>query len=147
MSTRTSPACTTATLTMPRAVHAGLQATWSGIFNNTSATLSASDVIQMCVVPTGAIILDIRVSGKAGVTANVFKVGDGGDDDRFGTITLSATSQFLRTNANTGHAYQYSLSDDAAVQYETIDLTLLTASSVTLTASIVMTVEYWMPPK
>lgn len=147
MATYTSPALTTATFTQPRNVHAGLQVAYSGVYNANGNTLSASDVIQMCAVPHGAIIVDIQVSGHGGATSHTIKVGDGGDDDRFGTITLSATTQFLRTNAATGHAYQYSLSDDAVPRYDTVDLTIQTSGSVTATASIIMTVYYYMPPK
>lgn len=129
----------------PRALHAGLQVA-RGVYAGVDATLSASDTIQMVRIPNKAVILDIQVSGVAGAAATVVKIGDGGDDDRFGTVTLSATSQFLRSNAASGHCYQYSLSDDASPLYDTIDITIQSASSVTTTASIVLSVAYYMPP-
>jgi hypothetical protein len=147
MATYSSPSVTNVTPATARVVHAGLQTAYSGVYNASGSTLSASDVIQMCVVPHGAIIVDIQVSGHGGAASHTIKVGDGGDDDRFGTITLSATSAFLRTNAGTGHAYQYSLSDDATTRYDTIDLTVQANGSATTTASIVMTVIYYMPPR
>lgn len=130
----------------PRNIQAGLQ-TVVGVYNSNGTSLSASDVIQMVRVPHGAIIIDRIISGVIPGDAFLVKIGDGGDDDRYGTVTLSATAQCLSGNAAAGHAYQVSLSDDATVRYETIDLTISTAASQTTTSSIVLTVNYFMAPK
>ncbi len=128
----------------PRQVHAGLQTVF-GLYNAGGETLSVSDTIQMVRIPNGAIIVDWAISGIVpGVTAQLVKIGDGGDDDRFGSVSLSATSQHLRPQASTGHAFQYSISDDANPLYDTIDLTLGAQGSATVTCSIVLTVTYYM---
>jgi hypothetical protein len=134
------------TQTGPRGNHAGLQTAYA-LYNASGSTLSVSDVIQMVQVPHGAVIVDVHVSGIAGTAATTLKVGDGGDDDRFGTVTLSATSQFLRTNAAAGHAAVVSVSADSTTRYETIDLTVGAAASATTTCSIAMTVIYYMSPR
>lgn len=130
-----------------RNVYAGAQYSF-GVYNANGNTLSVSDVIQMVAVPVGAVIIDLQVSGLVpGVTATVLKVGDGLSDARFGTVTLSATAQFLRTNTALGHGYQITLSDDAAVRYDTIDLVVNSSASVTTTCSIAVSVVYYMAPR
>ena len=130
----------------PRVVHAGSIPAF-GIYNANGATISAGDVIQMVQVPNGAVIDEVIVGGLIPITALTFTVGDGGSSARFiSTSTLSATAVIVRMNAGAGLGYQYSLSSDATTRYDTIDITIGTASSVTVTCSIALTVFYHMPP-
>lgn len=130
----------------PRDIHAGLQTAY-GYYTAGGVTLSAGDVIQMVKVPNGAVIVHRAISGVAGAAAVGLNIGDGGDGDRYGHVTLSATAHYHIGNAAAGHGYQYSLSDDATVRYDTVDLTIDSVSSATATCSIVLTVTYYMAPK
>lgn len=134
----------------PKQCHEGLNVGY-GYYTSNGGTVSAGDVIQMVRVPNRAIIVDWALSGIIPNAAAVLSVGDGGSATRFGvTATLSATTAFKRMDgvngAGAGHGFQISLSDDAAdPRYETIDLTVVSGTS-TVTASIVLTVFYYMPP-
>lgn len=110
--------------------------------------LTAASVIQMIPIPDRAIILDGTLRGS-GASNCKLSVGDGGDADRFlSTVTQSTTSshqlwEFFEKAATiaTGFGYQYSLSDDAAVKWDTIDILVGSAS---LTGTVMLQVQYYM---
>lgn len=127
--------------------HAGVNAVM-GHYNANGATLSASDEIQMVKIPHGAIILDVVVGGTCPLSSVLqLQVGDGGDDDRFGEASISATAALVRPiGSATGLGYTYSMSDDADQRWDTIDLTVAAAGTATTTCSLVMWVTYYMKP-
>lgn len=124
-----------------RQVHAGT-VTRKFVYSVT-ASLSAGDIIQLVKVPHGAIIDSIMLT-RTGAGQFTGTVGDGGDDDRFfGSSTLVASTVF--TNANmlaTGVGYQYDISDNAAEQFDTIDLTVDTVTTATAAGVITGYVQY-----
>jgi hypothetical protein len=105
---------------------------------------SAGDVIQMVKVPHGAIIDDLKVimTGSGNDTKMEITIGDGGSATRFlGSASTSFTvGHTLVLTDNWG--YQYNVSDDAADQYDTIDITIGTIVSATATGTITMLVTY-----
>lgn len=117
-----------------------------GVYNANGLTVSAGDVLQMVKIPHQARIVDLYVAGSIPVDGAAIVVGDGSDVDRYVTTTSVSTGPFLvRMNAGTGAAFQYSFSDDAVNQFDTIDITIVSAGSVTVTCSIQLVVEYAMP--
>jgi hypothetical protein len=113
-----------------------------------STGLTAGSVIQMIPIPDRAIIYEGQLRGS-GASNCKLSVGDGGDADRFiSTATQSTTSSHQVWNffekaltIATGFGYQYSLSDDAAVKWDTIDI--LTGSA-SLTGTVMLRVSYYM---
>jgi len=131
----------------PRLVHAGgIQVLAKfNLAETLSATgVSAGDVIQMAKIPHGSIIDDLKVimTGTGNDTKAVVTIGDGGSATRFfGSASLSLTvGHTIVLSDNWG--YQYNLSDDAADQYDTIDITVGTITSATATGTITMLISY-----
>ena len=106
--------------------------------------VSAGDVIQMVKIPHGAIIDDLKVimTGTGNDTKTVISIGDGGSSTRFqGSASTSFTvGHTLVLTDNWG--YQYNVSDDAAEQYDTIDIAIGTIVSATATGTITMLCTY-----
>jgi len=106
--------------------------------------VSAGDVIQMVKIPHGAIIEDLKciMTGTGNDTKTVIRIGDGGSAARyFGSASASFTvGHTVVLSDNWG--YQYNLSDDAADQYDTIDITIGTIVSATATGTITMIFSY-----
>lgn len=94
-----------------------------------TATASVGDVVQMVKVPRGAIIDEIVVFSDGGDHANI---GDGGSVARYFASSSALTTRHILTRVEgvqAGIGYQYDISDDAAVAYDTIDLTIVVADS------------------
>lgn len=112
------------------AVHADLTVT----------AAATNDVFEMVKIPKGAVIYDV-ILGAANVdtgTALVMTVGDGGDTDRF--ITLSTVGQaggIARMNSYVGQGYTYTADD-------TIDILVTTGATGVETGSptVSLTVFY-----
>lgn len=136
MATFTSTAC--ASGVMPRAIHAGVNSVSAA--HTVSGSLSAGDVIQMVKIPNGATILDIVLRTAITPAQITLSVGDGGSTGRY---VLTATHTSTVYHANTGVPYTYDISDDAAVQYDTVDVKVSTASG-SGNSSFYMTVLYTM---
>lgn len=121
----------------PRAIHAGLQS----VFSKQLVTVTAASVVQMLKIPDGAVIVD----GWVSCPADGFKVsvGDGGDPDRFlASATASAGgATFHRFNRPAGLGYKYSVSDDAIIKWDTIDILVGSASC---TGTLQLCVTYYM---
>jgi hypothetical protein len=96
----------------------------------------------MVKVPRDAIIDEVVLSAPVGVgsqaAAVTLQVGDGGDPNRYISGSYSATSIH---RAATGLGYQYTISDDAAVQFDTIDLTV-DAGTLTAGHTVQLIVTY-----
>ena len=111
----------------PRLVHTGSQSV--KFVYSVTASLSAGDVIQTVKVPHGAIMEDVKLvrTGAGQFTCNI---GDGGLPNRFRlSATLVANTIISGISVAGGLAYQYDLSDDAAPQYDTIDLLVTTVTT------------------
>lgn len=128
----------------PRQVHAGgVTVKAKYVLSDDAEALSAGDVIQMVKVPHGAVIDDMTVfMGSVGDHKVVVTIGDGGSATRFfGSASLSLTIGAAITMSD-GFGYQYDISDDAANQYDTIDITIGTVTSSTVTGTITMILQY-----
>ena len=122
----------------PRTIHAGANSV--KFMYSVTASLSAGDVIQAIKVPHGAIIDDIVVVLNSGSCTMV--VGDGDDDNRYITSATLTLAAMARLNAGSGVGYQYNLSDDAADQFDTIDITIGTVASGTATGNVSGVITY-----
>ncbi len=105
----------------PKALHAGVVSVYSEY--TAAAAFSAGDVIQMVKVPNGARIRDIRVADLS-VASGTFSVGDGGNTARYIASTSATLSTVFSLNQAGGLGYKYSFSDDATVQFDTIDIVI-----------------------
>jgi hypothetical protein len=127
----------------PRLVEAGCVSVKS-TYDLANGALSAGDVLQMVKIPHGAIIDDVKVvmGGTNNDTKIVAKIGDGNSATRFfGSASLSLTQSAIISMSD-GLGYQYNLSDDAADQFDTIDITVGTVTSATATGTVTMMVQY-----
>lgn len=97
--------------------------------------LSAGDVIQMCRVPSGAVVARVQpaVSVSAGViTANI---GDGNDTSAYAaSVVLSGTGTALASQFR-GLGRSYSAED-------TIDIVVTALSAVPNTCKLALAIEY-----
>jgi len=123
-----------------KAVLAGLN--WVYAEYTLGAAFSAGDVVQMVKIPNGARIADVKV-GNLSVASGSFSVGDGGNTSRYIAGTSATLSTVFSLNQAGGLGYKYSISDDVAVQFDTIDYTQSVAGGSA--GSVVrMTVAYTM---
>ena len=149
MSAKTLQSAQVASGVVPRAIHAGTLSTY-GVYSLT-ATLSTGDVIEMCKVPNGAIIHDIKVGIVGALHVNAkMNVGTAADHDQFiMSASCNATRIFNMDStygAGGGLGYKFSLSDSAATRYSLIKIKISDADSVTGTnaGSVRMLVQYSM---
>ena len=105
-----------------------------------TAAASAGYVIQMVAVPNGAKIVDIIFYGDTADGKATLGVGDGSLTNRFGSATADATAATL--NLITGLPYTISLSDNAAKQWDTIDLFVNAVTSATTGNIYTLAVTY-----
>ena len=126
----------------PRFVETGAVQVLS-TYDLSNGALSAGDVVQMVKIPHGAIIDDVKVKMSVAENKAVVQVGDGNDTSRyFGSASLSLVGGAAITMDTDAFGYQYNLSDDAADQYDTIDIVVGTVTSATATGTITMLVSY-----
>lgn len=132
-------------LAMPRASHVG-PCVARATYTQNGATLSASDIVLGVKIPNGAWITDGYISGNGGSSALILRVGvqSGANTTLLSLGTLSATEQMVRFNGGS-LPFKVSLSDDAALQYSYVYLTVNTIASPTATGSIQLLVRYAMP--
>ena len=120
---------------VPKSLHAGAQSVFAQYV--TTASLTAASVIQMIPVPSGARLVDGWV--KSPGTGYLVSVGDGGDVDRY--VQSKSGSALQRFEVAAGMGYQYSVSDDAIVRWDTIDILIGSAAA---TGTFQMCVTYAM---
>lgn len=125
----------------PKRVHAGANIVRARYV--CAASHSATDVIQMVKIPNGAIVDEVVLfhSGDVGSDAGVVNVtvGDADDPNRYASFSAAlATVQ----RATTGLGHQVSLSDDASVMYQTIDITFVSGGPITASHVVEMYVIY-----
>jgi len=135
MSTVTSTAVTNWT---PKSVHAGVNAVFATY--TTTSSLTAASVVQMLKIPDGARV----VGGFATSPADAFKlsVGDGDNPDRY--LVTAQSSAALETHqfaANGGLGYKFSVSDDAIVKFDTVDILV---GSAACTGVLGLCIQYYM---
>lgn len=96
-----------------------------------AAAPTATDIVQMVAVPNGARIIDGWVSADTGADGTaIFETGLTGVDADGYTVANTATATYEVTRFNGALlGSEISLSDDAVIQYETIDLDLGTCSA------------------
>lgn len=122
----------------PKQLHIGAQATT--FIRPDAASAAAGDVVLCCKIPNRAMVLDcaIRMGHRADTqaTANVFlaKVGDGSASAiaSMGTQVLSATGGAQMFRPSTAWTpTRISLSDDAAVQYAMLKISVQAGTTTT----------------
>jgi len=124
-----------ATSVPAKAIHAGMvsvKATYTA-----TAAISAGDVIQMVMIPSGATIHSVRVSGNpCKQSTNI--IGDGNNTSRYLASASAAPSDAITVcTAAAGHGYTYTADD-------TIDNSLTTATSGSASGSVTLDVTYSM---
>lgn len=138
MATYTGTAC--ASGVMPRRIHAGVNSVTAQ--HVVSGSLSAGDVVQLVKIPGGATVLQTILTSTITPAQVVLSLGDGGNTGRFMVSQTYTSSVYL---SNAGVPYKYSFSDDAAVQWDTIDVRVQTASGSGNT-TFALTVLFTMDP-
>lgn len=116
----------------PRAVHAGVNAV-TRVYSF-SDTFSNGDVLNLCKVPAGALVLDVitRYTNAAG-NQIAFSVGDDGSAGRY-NLSISATGT---NRATVGIPYSQSID-------QTIRATVTSVTSTTAGGTLSVTVLYQM---
>lgn len=126
---------------MPKGYQTGVQCE---LFSSAAmASLAASDVVLCCKIPTGATVLDMacRVGHKADTqaTVNFFvaKINEGSGTAlfSFGQQVLSATGGTVLFRPTTASLFipgtKITLSDDAAVQYALLKISVTAGTTTT----------------
>lgn len=117
----------------------------------TSATASTGDVyvLNNLKIPHGAIVTDINVKGSVVDGTYILEMGLSGSNgvlDVFGSKTLSATAVLGMTVITTGLPLTISVSDDAALRYNTFAIRVDgAATSGTTSVSLQFIVKYYCP--
>lgn len=140
MATFYSDKCTiTAGSIVPARSNLGI-VTAIGTYTVPSSGLAAADVIQMVKIPAGAAITDIIFNGSGGIAStSTTSVGDGTTAARFMSAksTTAAFTHRLDVAGSAGYVYT---ADD------TIDLTLVTFTTITAGSVIKLIVTYTTNP-
>lgn len=124
----------------PRAIHAGVNSVYA-VYSANGASLSAGDVIQMVKVPDGGRLTGLKFRPMIGTVH--LSVGDGDDADRYAASAVyDSTGTWIDCTLNLGH--QYDQSDAAAVHFDTIDVTVVLVSAVSISGVIEMIADYVM---
>lgn len=137
----------------PKGYQTGVQCE---VFSSSAmASLAASDVVLCCKIPHGATVLDMaarvghRADTQATVNFFVAKINEGSGTAlfSFGQQVLSATGGTVLFRPTTASAFipgtKISLSDDAAVQYALLKISV-TAGTTTTSLSFGGYVEFTM---
>ncbi|MGI0011867.1 MAG: hypothetical protein ACREBU_00275 [Nitrososphaera sp.] len=139
MATLTATAASS--IVFPRFIHSGLYSITGGPF---SFAASSGDVVQMLKVPNGfrvkeALLRAIDTPLSAGGTATpILLVGDGDDNNRFMSSSVSLTTVPLRLGVGitTDYLYTYTANDTVDITVSSIAGT--DSASQTLTLALVM---------
>lgn len=109
-----------------------------------TASVSSADIIQAVAVPAWARILSAGITKTDGVTTNAdFALGVGGSTTLFGDVSMSSTTGVLMGRYNFGMGYLVSISEAAAVQFDTIDVNVVsTTESDTVDLHVWVTYTY-----
>lgn len=115
----------------PRVIHAGLYSITGGPF---TFAASAGDVVQMFKVPAGFTVREMRVVGSA-ASVVAYQVGDGLDPNRY----ISASTGATLATARMGSGLVADTSDYRYTANDTIDITIDTVASATLSSTTTLT--------
>lgn len=116
-----------------------------------TATFSAGDVyvLNNIKIPHGAIVTDISMKGSVVDGTYLVELGMSGSAataDQFGSKTLSATAVLGLTVITAGLPHTISVSDDAAIRYQTFAVRVDgAATSGTPSVSLQFIVKYYCP--
>lgn len=135
-----------------RSSQTGINMVW-GVYSTTTTTLSVSDVVHLCSLPEGAVILDGGISGVIKTGGTVVKVGvqAGGnpsatgvstDADLRAAATLSATRILLRFDGLQGLPYQTAAIGATTFPKQTPVVLTVVSGSVTGSVSIGFWLSY-----
>ncbi len=126
----------------PRALHAGLNNVHA-VYSLT-ATLSAGDIIQMCKLPDGARIVDVKFGFNVNPSANADAYCVGTRTDNTALIASATCSANLIFEAKLGAiGTVFDVSDDAAVSYTMIEITPTTlAGTGTKSGAVSLNITY-----
>jgi hypothetical protein len=103
-----------------------------------SASYSAGDVIQMCRIPNGAVVTDVRISGSFSAGVVTVNIGDGNDVSAYGASVVLSGAGVQVANTFTpyrGLGRSYSAED-------TVDLQVAAISTPPANAVIRMAISY-----
>jgi hypothetical protein len=109
-------------------------------YSTPAAGYSAGDVIQICNIPKGACILDMRLTTDLFGTSNatIGSIGDGNTATRyFGTASTSSSLAVALIMNNQAIGYTYTADD-------TIDVTIGTVTSASSVGVIKLAITYTM---
>ena len=123
-----------------RRVHAGVNAVSASVTAGTSMTAAATTTFLLAKVPHGATIHGVFGGISGGAATMPFDVGLSYDGSLAASAIATGGSNAADTLLIKGPV-QVSCSDDAAVQYKTVAVTV-TPGTITTTASVQMTVLY-----
>ena len=133
----TVTATAASSIVSPRLVHAGAYSITGGPF---SLAGSSGDVIKMIKVPNGFKVKEVVARAAVtplsagGTTAYTFLVGDGGDDNRFISASISAAAMTrLGAGITTEPFYTYTANDTIDVTISAVSGTDSASQTVTLT--------------
>lgn len=126
----------------PAIKHAYAPNTVSVLYTGTFSA-SVSDYIEMVKIPNKAVVDWIVIDGNVTATAATLQIGDdAGSKTRFGTVSLSNTTQ--ASMIVTGAGYRYSLSESDNDREAVLLLTASASTSSSGSCSINFIVHYHM---
>lgn len=91
-----------------------------------ATSLSIGDVIQMCKIPNGAMVTDVRLAASMSAGVNVVNIGDGNDTSAYGASVVLSGAGVVAALYNVpirGLGRSYSAED-------TIDIQVIAGASV-----------------
>lgn len=107
--------------TIPRMVHAGVNAVYTEY--TITATLSDGDVVDLCFLPDGARVIQVNMHHKGDIWDGKVNIGTAADHDFIIASSTFQTSRVLNgygANVSAGAGVVVDVSDDAATRYATI---------------------------
>ena len=135
MATLSAVASAAVSGTIPRAIHAGVNAVYSEY--TVTATLSNGDIIDICFLPDGARIIDAKVTNIGDIFDGKMNIGTATDHD---AVMASLTFQATTIHANAGVGTVLDVSDDATTRYTTLKAKI--SDSVTASGSNAGTLKF-----
>lgn len=100
---------------------------------------ATGDNVEICTIPTGAVVTEVRLSSNAGVgaTANL-SVGDAASNARFISSTAYTAATLTRLNVPASHGFTYSA--DTVLSIFAVSIATPTVGTV-VTVSVIYTMQ------
>lgn len=125
------------------AVHVKITAANAG---QGGGSLSTADIIQAVAVPAWARILSAGITKTDSAVTNAdYALGVGGSTTLFGNVSMSSTTGVFMGRYAANMGYLVSISEAAAVQFETIDINVVSTTE-TDTCDLHVWVTYTYEP-